>query len=112
VPARSADRGQPRFAGAGARIRSASDRTSTARRSDDEATHADGLALTLAAASLAGAVPTAGASDGSAQPNCIGFFRANADPGTPVAGGNRQDPGATEGGLHLGDFARDAQPCG
>jgi hypothetical protein len=72
----------------------------------------NGLALTLAAAALAATAPTAGAVGDNAQPNCIGFFRANADPGTPVAGGNRQDPGATEGGLHLGDFASDAQPCG
>jgi hypothetical protein len=72
------------------------------------------LSVTLAAAALAAAAPTAGASPGvdNAQPNCIGFFRANPDPGTPVAGGNRQDPGATQGGLgYIGDFARDAQPC-
>jgi hypothetical protein len=73
-----------------------------------------GLALTLAAAALAATAPIAGADNpgmDTAQPDCIGFFRANGDPGTPVAGGNRQDPGATEGGLHLGDFASQTQPC-
>jgi hypothetical protein len=74
-----------------------------------------GLALTLAAAALATTAPIAVAENpgiDNAQPNCIGFFRANPSPGTPVAGGNRQDPGATQGGLHLGDFASQAQPCG
>jgi len=77
-----------------------------------------GLILTLAATALATYAPGAGADNpgtgpgGPGQPNCIGFFRSNPDPGTPLAGGNRQDPGATQGGLHLGDFASQAQPCG
>jgi hypothetical protein len=74
------------------------------------------LALTLACAAFAVGAPIAGAdnpgtgSSGPAQPNCLGFFESNAYPGTPVAGGNRKDPGAP-GGLHLGDFASQAQPC-
>jgi hypothetical protein len=77
-----------------------------------------GFALTLAVAALAASASTAGADNpgtgpsGPGQPNCIGFFRSSPDPGTPVAGGNRQDPGATQGGLHLGEFASQAQPCG
>jgi hypothetical protein len=76
------------------------------------------LPFALAAAALASYAPQAAADNpgtgpsGLAQPDCIGFFRSNPDPGTPVAGGNRQDPGATQGGLHLGDFASQAQPCG
>ncbi|MFL5896159.1 MAG: hypothetical protein ACJ76Z_13745 [Thermoleophilaceae bacterium] len=75
------------------------------------------LALTLTAAALAAGAPIAGADNpgtgatGPAQPNCLGFFASNAYPGTPVAGGNRKDLSATEGGLHYGDFASQAQPC-
>jgi hypothetical protein len=75
------------------------------------------LALTLTCTAFAAGAPIAGAdnpgtgSSGPAQPNCLGFFDSNAYPGTPVAGGNRKDPGATEGGLHFGDFASQAQPC-
>ena len=74
-----------------------------------------GVALTLVATAFATSAPIAAAENpgsDTAQWDCVGFFRANASPGTPVAGGNRQDPGATQGGLHLGDFASQAHPCG